>query len=104
MYCLAVITSVFTLGVSLTVWLCDACLALVVTRLILDRIGQGVGQSLAAPVRAITDLLVDTVDRQISAWRGRPVPTWVSWAILVLFLMSFRLGFSMLLISMQSAR
>jgi uncharacterized protein YggT (Ycf19 family) len=77
-------TNILAAPLVMLIWAIDVYLFLVCIRLLLGRIDTASAAKVCHGLRSITDPLPMAVQRAVAQRRGRPVPSWAAWLIVIL--------------------
>lgn len=76
-------TSIIAVPLLIIVWTLDSYLFLATARLLLTRLGGHRTATLGLVLQPLTESIPYCVQRWLSARQVRPIPLWVSWAIVI---------------------
>ncbi len=83
-------THILAFPLLVLLWTLDAYAFLLVARMILSRIGSMHTNRIAMLLQEFTDPLLCGVQRQLTSWRGRAVPSWAPWLTLMAMILLVR--------------
>jgi hypothetical protein len=97
------ITNPFALPLLILIWSLDAWLWLASLRLILDKLPSVRINHFCQSLRQFTDPLPNAVNRWISLWTRKPIPTWFMWLLTLVAVIVLRHLLISFVMSMQSS-
>ena len=83
-------TNIMTAPLILIIWTVDLYLFLACIRLILGRFVTTQANSVYPVLQGVVDPLPCALERWLSAWRGRSVPKWLPWLVVVIAVVLIR--------------
>ena len=76
--------NLFNLPLLITIWLIEMYLFLAIARLVMTRIPSAQQTYIYQNFKLLTDFVPNAVSRKLTARKGRSVPSWVSWFVVLL--------------------
>lgn len=77
-------TNILAVPLLLVVWAIDMFLGLSALRLLMGRNHALKNHPAGQALVYLTDPIHQAVAQRLAAWRGRPLPSWASWTILII--------------------